>query len=94
MICEACHGLGLLMVIVPDKQHGALGTTKPCLECNGSGIASCCDAAGSSDHIGDVNKMVDRYRDDAFEPELCHHCGVSYRGPALYCSLTCAIADA
>jgi hypothetical protein len=34
------------------------------------------------------------YRDDKFEPELCHHCGVSYRGPALYCSLTCAIADA
>jgi hypothetical protein len=34
------------------------------------------------------------YRDDKFEPELCHHCGVSYRGPALYCSLICAIADA
>jgi hypothetical protein len=34
------------------------------------------------------------YRDDKFEPELCHHCGVEYRGPALYCSLTCAIADA
>jgi hypothetical protein len=74
------------MVIVPDEQHGALGTTKPCLECNGSGIASCCDAAGSSAEAA--------YRDDKFEPELCHHCGVSYRGPALYCSLTCAIADA
>jgi hypothetical protein len=93
MICEACEGEGLVKGTDPANP-GAL-VILPCLECNGSGIASCCDAAGSSDHIGDVTKMAEAaYRDDKFEPELCHHCGVSYRGPALYCSLTCAIADA
>ena len=36
----------------------------------------------------------DAYRDDAFEPRECDHCGKQYRGPAVYCSLECAIADA
>jgi hypothetical protein len=92
MICEACHGEGFVRGRDPQSP-GAL-VMLPCLECNGSGVASCCDAAGANDHIGDVNKMVDRYRDDKFEPELCHHCGKSYRGPALYCSLQCALDDA
>lgn len=34
------------------------------------------------------------YRDDTFEPRKCDHCGKPYRGPAVYCSLTCAISDA
>jgi hypothetical protein len=34
------------------------------------------------------------YRDDSFPARLCDHCGTSYRGPAVYCSLTCAVADA
>jgi hypothetical protein len=34
------------------------------------------------------------YRDDSFPARLCDHCGTPYRGPAVYCSLTCAIADA
>jgi hypothetical protein len=34
------------------------------------------------------------YRDDAFDERLCDHCGKSYRGPAVYCSLECAVADA
>ena len=39
MICEACHGTG---------RRGA--TLWPCEACTG-GIASCCDAAGSSGSV-------------------------------------------
>lgn len=34
------------------------------------------------------------YRDDTFHPRDCDRCGQSYRGPAVYCSFECAIADA
>jgi hypothetical protein len=34
------------------------------------------------------------YNDDACEPRACDHCGATYRGPAVYCSLECALADA
>jgi hypothetical protein len=34
------------------------------------------------------------YRDDSYQERSCDRCGVIYRGPAVYCSLTCAIADA
>lgn len=34
------------------------------------------------------------YRDDAFPERSCDRCGTSYRGPAVYCSLDCAVADA
>jgi hypothetical protein len=36
----------------------------------------------------------DAYRDDTFEPRECDKCGKLYRGPAVYCSLTCAVSDA
>lgn len=34
------------------------------------------------------------YRDDTFPGRCCDYCGQSYRGPAVYCSLECALADA
>jgi hypothetical protein len=34
------------------------------------------------------------YRDDSFPARLCDRCGTPYRGPAVYCSLECAVADA
>lgn len=34
------------------------------------------------------------YQDDSFEPRICDRCGREYRGPAVYCSLACALADA
>ena len=40
MICEICRGEGRLDTLFGEK--------RPCPECNGSGVASCCDAAGSS----------------------------------------------
>jgi hypothetical protein len=34
------------------------------------------------------------YRDDSFPERECDHCGKTYQGPAVYCSLECAMADA
>jgi phage FluMu protein Com len=34
------------------------------------------------------------YRDQRFSERACDHCGKPYRGPAVYCSFECAIADA
>jgi hypothetical protein len=34
------------------------------------------------------------YRDETFPERACDKCGKLYRGPAVYCSLTCALADA
>lgn len=36
------------------------------------------------------------YRDDSYSPRLCDNpdCERLYRGPAVYCSLECAVADA
>jgi hypothetical protein len=34
------------------------------------------------------------YHDDGQPERACDRCGQSYRGPALYCSLACAQADA
>jgi transcriptional regulator with XRE-family HTH domain len=45
LICEACEGEGYRRGKDPANP-GAL-VLLPCLECNGSGIASCCDTAGS-----------------------------------------------
>lgn len=36
----------------------------------------------------------DPYRDDAYAERDCDYCGTRYRGPAVYCSLRCAVADA
>jgi hypothetical protein len=37
--------------------------------------------------------MSDPYQDDGFPERACDRCGQLYRGPAVYCSLKCAIAD-
>jgi len=119
MICEACHGEGMAAEV--------LGYPVVCPECNGSGVASCCDAAGSSssppsfvcprcgaesfnandirerycgrchvfvDDLPHKRRAEEAYRDHRFPERLCDHCGKPYRGPAVYCSLECAIADA
>jgi hypothetical protein len=36
----------------------------------------------------------DPYYDPKFAARDCDHCGKSYQGPAVYCSLVCALADA
>ena len=37
---------------------------------------------------------VSAYVDISFQERPCDRCGNLYRGPAVYCSLACAIADA
>jgi RecJ-like exonuclease len=78
MICPDCHGKGRIKLF----RHGKM----PCLECNGSGIVSCCDSAGA--------RPAAAYRDPQFPERACDKCGELYRGPAVYCSLRCALADA
>jgi hypothetical protein len=39
-------------------------------------------------------ELVDPYRDDSFPPRQCDFCEETYQGPAVYCSLECAIKDA
>lgn len=41
MICEECHGKGRYWNVLLEEH-------RPCPDCNGSGVASCCDAAGSA----------------------------------------------
>jgi len=89
MICEACDGEGY--VRGKDAANPGALVMLPCLECNGSGIASCCDTAGSS--VRQFPPISASYRDDTFEPRKCDYCGEQYRGPAVYCSLECATDD-
>ena len=39
VICPTCHGMGYSVV--------SSMSVSPCLECMGSGVSSCCDAAGA-----------------------------------------------
>ncbi len=39
-------------------------------------------------------RAQDAYRDESCPIRLCDRCRLPYRGPAIYCTLECAIADA
>ena len=94
MNCPECKGRGYVKLF----RHGRM----QCLECGGSGIASCCDAAGSRAaptlaELAAVYRQrgsADSYVDPACPPRACDKCGALYRGPAVYCSLKCAMEDA
>lgn len=86
MICDRCEGEGYVRG-VDVNAPGAL-VMLPCLDCGGSGVASCCDAAGSSVDASGL------YRNEAYPDRACDRCGKIYRGPAVYCSIECAIEDA
>jgi DnaJ-class molecular chaperone len=45
--CQDCHGTGSVRRAI-IQVRGTRQVTLPCPECNGSGIASCCDTAGSA----------------------------------------------
>lgn len=62
---------------------------QPCPECLG-GQVSCCDGAVSLDPI---DRAVQSYVDPSFPERQCDYCGKPYRGPAVYCSLICAVDD-
>jgi hypothetical protein len=50
MICPLCFGRGKFPVVRVRSEDGSFVVTQelPCPECQGSGIASCCDTAGNS----------------------------------------------
>lgn len=50
---------------------------------------------GYCGHCHDWTSAAARaYRDDRYPERRCDHCDTPYRGPAVYCSLECAQADA
>lgn len=56
---------------------------------------------GACPHCGAITIVIgvekpgeDRYHDARFLERQCDHCGRAYQGPAVYCSLDCALADA
>lgn len=57
-----------------------------CPECLG-GVAYCCEGAPPP-------PPRELYEDVSYPARECDHCGKTYRGPAVYCSLECALADA
>jgi hypothetical protein len=90
MICETCRGRGFTPLIDQDEPR-----VEPCSECQGSGVTSCCDAAGASNRAEKINMphYAAAYSDDTYPERLCDYCGTLYRGPAVYCSLECALED-
>jgi DnaJ-class molecular chaperone len=58
MICPDCHGTGFIPWLGVGTTTPHRWVLHPCPECNGSGIASCCDAAGSA--TGDEPVMLHR----------------------------------
>ena len=41
-----------------------------------------------------ADKVNAKYRNENCRQRNCDHCGKPYRGPAVYCSLQCALDDA
>lgn len=39
-------------------------------------------------------KLAAAYINSSYPERNCDYCGLPYRGPAVYCSFTCAISDA
>lgn len=52
-------------------------------------------AEGEEDHARRAHVYAaSLYRNPSFPARRCDYCRRWYRGPAVYCSLTCALADA
>jgi hypothetical protein len=83
MICPTCRGRGF----VPFHETDDLVWHAPCPDCIGAWTIT----FPSSNEDEKIN--VAGYRDDKFPEWLCAHCGKPYRGPAVHCSLACALAD-
>jgi hypothetical protein len=82
MICPECRGRGFVAVGGDDgDDETPIG---PCPYCDGYTEA-------------EIERSQRRneayYRDDRFEPEKCHHCGLEYRGPSIYCCLECSTEE-
>lgn len=49
---------------------------------------------GLTDKPQDTDYPRDPYKDDRYPERECDYCHHSYKGPAVYCSLRCALVDA
>jgi hypothetical protein len=78
MICEACHGEGWIKHSGPESAPFLVAW--PCFECNGSGVASCCDAAGSA--LFDDDAIAKR-REAALGPGFWMHETTGVLRPAI-----------
>jgi hypothetical protein len=54
----------------------------------------CCQSPPRQDCPAPRLRAVASYRDASFPERACDHCGQLYQGPAVYCSLSCAVTDA
>jgi hypothetical protein len=110
MICPTCHGEGSYWnALLGEKRPcpDCIGGIASCCDAAG-GLTPVfvCAACGAMQQ----HRMIkceqcgeplvfpkfedDPYRDDAFLERPCDLCGKLYRGPAVYCSLKCALDDA
>jgi hypothetical protein len=87
MICPECRGRGWTAVGSDDGD----GETpiEPCRYCGGVTDA---EIERSQLRIGSI--LAADYADDSYPKRTCEHCSKLYRGPAVYCSIECAVADA
>lgn len=56
-------------------------------------LASCDDPAPPPD-ISFAEAAKRAYHDTSFRERRCDYCNEFYQGPAIYCCLRCALADA
>lgn len=70
---------------------GGIAHNIACLDCGSAfNVAGAFGTPIHAERIGNPHP----YRDADSAPRDCDHCGHVYRGPAVYCSLRCAMADA
>jgi hypothetical protein len=59
-------------------------------------LRATCPNLDKPDLAAAIERAERAYNDPTFQPRLCERegCGVTYTGPAVYCSLACAMQDA
>jgi hypothetical protein len=91
MICPECRGRGW----TPAGGDGDEPDHEPCPYCEGAPPADFYTQAEIERSQRRIGALLESYyRDDTYEERACDCCSRPYRGPAVYCSLTCALDDA
>ena len=83
-----------------DAPDDALARCSACGAAQELGVTHCLECDEPLVFVTERGRRIIRaaawlaYNDDSFAPRRCDRCQTEYRGPAVYCSLECAIADA
>ena len=64
-----------------------------CAECQWISELPLADQPGARRWLRRLHAETD-YRNESYAERACDRCGGLYHGPAVYCSLACAVADA